>query len=170
MPEPSYIPTEPYRELTVFEAQPVPTVVVEAQGHPMDELPALFDAVFSRLFPALAEAGVEPAGPAFSLYTRPPTDTVDIQVGVPVATGLSQALDLGDDLTAIPAELPGGSIGAISHLGGFDGLAEAWNAHMQALVAAGHHPDMPFFEVYVTEPNPEMDSADLRTDLFVTLG
>ena len=170
MPEPSYIPTEPYRELTVFEAQPVPTVVVEAQGHPMDELPALFDAVFSRLFPALAVAVVFPDTATTEIYTRPPTDTVDIQVGVPVATGLSQALDLGDDLTAIPAELPGGSIGAISHLGGFDGLAEAWNAHMQALVAAGHHPDMPFFEVYVTEPNPEMDPADLRTDLFVTLG
>ena len=36
----------------------VPTVVVEAQNQPMEELPALFDAVFSRLFPALAEAGV----------------------------------------------------------------------------------------------------------------
>ena len=59
MEEPSYFPTEPYRELTVFEAQPVPTVVVEAQNHPMSELPTLFDSVYSRLFPALAEAGVE---------------------------------------------------------------------------------------------------------------
>ncbi|GAA3846679.1 MULTISPECIES: GyrI-like domain-containing protein [Brevibacterium] len=170
MSEPSYFPTEPYSELTVFEAQPVPTVVVEAQNYPMAELPQLFDSVFSGLFPALAAAEVEPTGPAFSLYTRQPTDTVDIQVGIPVSAGLSQALELGDDLTAIPSELPGGSIGAVTYQGGYDGLGEAWNAHMQALVAAGHHPDLPFFEVYVTEPNPEMDPADLRTDLYVSLG
>lgn len=169
MAEPNYFPSEPFGELTVFEATPVPTVVVEAQNYPIDELPKLFDTVFSGLFPALAGAGLEPAGPAFSLYTRQPTDTVDIQVGVPVSTGLSQALDLGDDLSAIPSELPGGSIGAVSHLGGYDGLGEAWNAHMKELVAVGHHPDLPFFEVYVTEPKPETDPAELRTDLFVAL-
>ena len=46
---------------------------------------------------------------------------------------------------------------------------QAWAVFTKAAVDAGHHPGLPFFEVYVTEPNPDMDPADLRTDLFITL-
>ena len=36
-------------------------------------------------------------------------------------------------------------------------------------MAAGHGPGLPFIELYVTEPSPEADPADMRTDLFLTL-
>ncbi|MDN5807434.1 MAG: GyrI-like domain-containing protein [Brevibacterium sp.] len=169
MSEPSFNRTEPFTELTVLEASQIPTAVVEARNVPMEDLPALFDRTFSGLFPALAEAEKESAAPAFALYTRQPSDTVDLEVGLPLTSGLSRALPLGEGLIAIPSQLPGGSIAARSHLGGYDGLAEAWAAFLNEVVAAGHHPGLPFFEVYVTDPNPDMDPADLRTDLFLTL-
>ncbi|WP_350270073.1 GyrI-like domain-containing protein [Brevibacterium sp. CBA3109] len=169
MSESSFNRTEPYSELTVFEATPIPTAVVEARNIAMEDLPALFDATFSGLFPALAEAEQEVAGPAFALYTRQPSDTVDLEIGLPLASGLRQALPLGEDVIAIPSQLPGGSVAALTHTGGYDGLGEAWAGLMKTAVDAGHHPDLPFFEVYVTEPNPDMDPADLRTDLYLTL-
>lgn len=36
---------------------------------------------------------------------------------------------------------------------------------MQQVAADGRQPALPFWEVYVTEPSPEMDPATLRTDL-----
>ena len=169
MSEQVYNPSEPFTEVTVFEATSVPTAVVEVTDYPMDELETIFDQAFSGLFPALGEVGAEPVGPAFALYTRQPSDTVDLQIGVPLAAGLTQALDVGNGLTAVPAELPGGTIGARTYLGGFDGLGPAWGEFVNELLEAGHHPGLPFFEVYVTEPSPDMDPADLRTDLYIVL-
>ncbi|MGO2862391.1 MAG: GyrI-like domain-containing protein [Brevibacterium sp.] len=169
MSEPSYTRTEPYTELTVIEVPAMPAAVVEARGVSIDDLPAFYDNTFSGLFPAIAEAEVEPVGPAFALYTKQPSETVDLQVGIPISAGLTQSLPIGNDLIVIPSELPAGSMAAFSHLGGYDGLGEAWAGFVNEAVAAGHHPGLPFIEIYVTEPNPEMDPATLRTDLFISL-
>lgn len=169
MSESSFNRTEPFTEVTVFEASPMPTAVVEARNVPMEDLPAVFDATFSRLFPALQDAEKEIAAPAFALYTRRPSDTVDVEVGLPLTSGLKQSLPLGEDLIAIPSQLPGGSVAALSYTGAYSGLSEAWAAFVNETVAAGRHPGLPFVEVYVTEPSHDMDPADLRTDLFLTL-
>ena len=169
MSEANFNQAEPFSELTVFEATPTPAAVVEAMQVPWAQLPALFDKTFSALIPALQEAEAEVAGPAYALYTRAPSDTVDLEIGVPITAGLTQALPLGEDLIAIPSQLPGGSLAAMTYHGGYEGLSEAWAAFTNEVVEAGHHPGLPFFEVYVTEPRPDMDPADLRTDLFLTL-
>ncbi|WP_193070943.1 GyrI-like domain-containing protein [Brevibacterium sp. FME37] len=169
MSESSFNRSEPFSELTVFEATQIPTAVVETRNVALEDLPSLFDATFSRLIPALAEAEQEIAGPAFALYTRQPSDTVDLEIGLPLTSGLTRALPLGEELIAIPSQLPGGSVAALTHIGGYDGLGEAWAGLMKEAVDAGHHPDLPFFEVYVTEPRPDMDPKDLRTDLYLAL-
>ena len=58
------------------------------------------------------------------------------------------------------------SVAAISHLGGYDGLGQAWDEFMAAVERSGASPRLPFWEVYVTEPSPETDPATMRTDLF----
>lgn len=169
MSAPSYLREEPFSELTVIEVPGTPSAVVEAREVAMEDLPKLFDNTFTGLFPALGEAEIEPAGPAFALYTRQPSETVDLQVGVPVSAGLTQAQPIGNDLIVIPSELPASSMAVISHFGGYDELGEAWAQFLKDVVAAGHHPGLPFIELYVTEPSPEADPATLRTDLFLTL-
>ena len=37
---------------------------------------------------------------------------------------------------------------------------------MASVVAAGRAPAFPFWEVYVTEPTPDVDPGSMRTDLF----
>lgn len=169
MSAPSYLREEPFSELTVIEVPGTPAAVVEAREVAMEDLPALFDNTFTGLFPALAEAEVEPVGPAFALYTKQPSETVDLQVGIPISAGLTQAQPIEGGLIVIPSELPAGSMAVVSHFGGYDGLGEAWAQFLKDVVAAGHHPGLPFIELYVTEPSPEADPATLRTDLFLTL-
>lgn len=169
MSEPSYLRDEPFTELTVIEVPAAPAAVVEAREVLMADLPELFDTTFSGLFPVLHEAEIEPAGPAFALYTRQPSETVDLQVGIPTSAGLTNAQPISGGHIVIPSELPGGSMAVRSHLGGYDGLGESWAQLVKDVVAAGHHPGLPFIELYVTEPSPEANPEDMRTDLFLTL-
>ncbi|WP_166968636.1 GyrI-like domain-containing protein [Brevibacterium atlanticum] len=169
MSEPSYLHEEPFTELTIIEVPAVPTAVVEGRDVALADLPALFDETFSGLFPALSEAGLEPAGPAFALYTKQPSETVDLQVGIPTSAGLTNAQPIPGGHIVIPSELPAGSMAVSSHLGGYDGIGEAWAQLLGDAVEAGHHPGLPFIELYVTEPSPEADPASMRTDLFLSL-
>lgn len=162
----------------IVDAPEQVTAVVRVEGYPAAQLPQLFDGVFTRLFPALGQAGVQPAGPAHALYTRMPGETVDLEVGIPVDRVLEGTVDLGSlqletgeeiPLVARTSSLPGGRIATAAHLGGYDGLGEAWQTFMEALATGGTPPGTPFWEVYVTEPSPDMDPATLRTDLFTAL-
>lgn len=72
-------------------------------------------------------------------------------------------------LVARASALPGGRVATAAHLGGYDRLGEAWQTFMGALEAQGLRAAVPFWEVYTTEPSPEMDPATLRTDLFTVL-
>ena len=171
----------------LIEAPEQVTASVRVEDFPSAHLPVLFDGVFSRLFPALGQAGVQPVGAAFSLYARMPADTVDIEVGIPADRVLDGEADLGEidlpegaggdhvagrvsfPLVARASALPGGRIATAAHLGGYDGLGEAWQTFMGALESQGQRAAMPFWEVYTTEPTPDMDPATLRTDLFTAL-
>lgn len=157
---------EPRAALELVDTAEVTTAVVTATGYPMAELRTLFDTAFSGLFPVLGQRGVHPAGPAFALYHRMPDDTVDIEVGVPIEVDLGDPAELEDGFTVEQSRIPAGRVAAISHLGGYDGLGQAWDEFMAAVERSGASPRLPFWEVYVTEPSPETDPATMRTDLF----
>lgn len=159
----------PYPELTILEAPEVPTVVNVATDYPMDRMSEIFDSTFSGLFPALGGQGIQPAGPAFSLHTRMPTETVDIEIGVPVDRPPSDMVTSDDGLILSPSRLPAGRVAVVSHLGSYDGLGAAWGRFMQSVAESGNQPALPFWEIYVTQPTPDTDPATLRTDLVTLL-
>lgn len=151
------------------EQSVTPTVVVKATDFPLGEMGQLFDAVFGAVFPVLEERGIAPAGPAFSLHTRIPSDTADLEVGLPIQETFGEPVPLGDfQLQA--SEIPAGRTARTTYVGSYDGLGEAWGAFMEAVVEAGNQPAFPFWEIYVTEPSPEADPATMRTDLVTLLG
>lgn len=157
--------TDSSAQLEITEAPTVPTLVVQAHDYPMDQMPALFDSTFRTLYPALAERGVDPAGAAFSLHHRMPSESADLEVGVPVATALTEPITVGD-VVLTPSTLPAGTVATTSYHGPYEGLGEAWGAFMNAIAEAGREPVFPLWEVYVTQPTPDTDPATLRTDLF----
>lgn len=153
-------------EVEYTDATARPTVVAREPDYPMASLTTLFDSTFSALFPALAERGITPVGAPFALYHRAPDTTVDIEVGIPVESALPEPITVGDVVLS-PSTLPAGTVASTSYVGPYDGLGEAWGAFMRAIGDAGRNPALPFWEVYVTEPDPDMDPSTLRTDLFI---
>jgi effector-binding domain-containing protein len=129
----------------------------------MEELPAFFDRSFGRLGQVLAAQGVAPTGAAFARYHGPPGADADLEVGFPTSAEVRPDGDVG------PGSLPGGRVARATHLGSFDGLGQAWGELFAWVGAQGFDADNTMWEVYVTEPSPEMDPADLRTDLFLAL-
>ncbi|GAB2536757.1 GyrI-like domain-containing protein [Brachybacterium huguangmaarense] len=142
---------------------------MRAPDQRMNEMSSLFDAAFWRLPGAIAAAGLTIAGPALALYRSMPGETVDLEAGFPVVGDAEGPFHLGDGLEAVVSELPAGRCATVSHLGGYDGLGEAWQRFMGDVAARGEHPSLPFWGIYVTEPRPDMDPATLRTDLVTAL-
>jgi effector-binding domain-containing protein len=143
------------RLVTVEEA---PTAVIRAEV-PAAELAAFYDRAFQRLPRALAEQGVSPVGAAFGLYHRPPSATVDVEVGFAVDRVIRPDGDVA------PGVLPGGRVARHVHAGGFEGLGASWQQLFAWVQERGLTPGEVFWEVYLTQPSPDVDPAELRTEL-----
>ena len=137
---------------------PATTAVVRAVV-PMSELPAFYDRAFGALPKAVATQGATIVGAAFGRYRGIPGETVDLEVGFPT----DRAIEPDGDVTA--GDLPGGRVARLVHAGSYDGLVAAWHRLGEWIAEQGLVPGGEFWEVYVTEPSPDMDPRDLRTEL-----
>lgn len=149
-------------EPTLADAPRVRTAVIH-EVVPMADIAAFFDDAFTELPAVLGEQGIAPTGAAFARYAGPPGETADIEVGFPTDG------DVEPSGRVRPGTLPAGRVATVVHAGGFDQLGEAWGRLQAWIVEQGLTPGPDLWEVYVTEPNPEMDPADLRTELFWTV-
>jgi effector-binding domain-containing protein len=138
--------------------QPATTAVVRGVV-PVAGLRDFFDRSFGALARTLSAQGIAMTGPAFALYRGPLAQTVDLEVG------FTTAAPVRADGDVVPGSLPGGRVARLIHAGTFDALSESWERlrawmDTEGLTAAGS-----IWEVYLTEPTPDMDPADLRTEL-----
>ena len=139
-----------------------PTAVIRGEVS-MDQLPAFFDRSFGELAAVLANQGVTPRSAAFAKYDGAPTDVARLEVGFVVDGPLEPTGDV------VAGTLPGGRVATVVHHGGFDGLGEAWGALFAWVTDQGMTPGAQMWEIYLTEPSPDMDPAELRTELVLTL-
>ena len=147
----------------LVELSPTITAVI-AGVIEMSAIADFFDRSFSTL-PAVMEAqGVAPTGPAFARYHGQPSDTVDLEVGFPT----DRAVEPDGEVRA--SDLPGGRAAHLTHLGSFDQLGESWGRLAGWIAEQGLTPTSDIWEVYVTEPSPDMDPADLVTELYWSVG
>lgn len=130
---------------------------------PMAEIAQFFDRSFGELGKVLGEQGITPTGPAFGRYAGPPGETADVEVGFPTATSVAASGEVR------ASSLPAGRAARLVHAGNFDQLGQSWGRLSGWIAEQGLTAGADLWEVYVTEPNPEMDPADLRTELFWTV-
>ena len=130
---------------------------------PMAEIADFFDRSFSELATVLDRQGIAPTGPAFARYAGPPGETADLEVGFPVSGSVTP------EGQVCPSRLPAGPVARLVHAGGYDRLGESWGRLGSWIAEQGLTPGADLWEVYVTEPRPDMDPADLRTELFWAL-
>lgn len=125
----------------------------------MSDLANFFDSSFGVLSEALSKQGVTPTGAAYALYRGIPDESATLEVGFPVDRVIEP------DGSAEAGSLPGGRVVRTVHAGSFDGLGDAWQQLGTWIGEHGLTPSDDYWEVYLTEPSPEMDPADLRTEL-----
>lgn len=142
------------------------TVVVRHENTPMATLEQTMDSSFQALGTLMAQGVLVPTGPAFSRYDTAPSETITMEVGFPVEKPLAESVDVAG-LTVIPSELPACTLAITKYRGSYDGLTQAWEEFIAAVVAQGYEPSMPYWEAYDTEPTPDMDPADLQTGLAI---
>jgi effector-binding domain-containing protein len=130
---------------------------------PMAEIADFFDRSFSELATVLDRQGIAPTGPAFARYAGLPGETADLEVGFPVHDSVAPEGQVH------PSSLRAGRVAHLVHAGGYDRLGEAWGRLGGWIAEQGLTSSADLWEVYVTEPSPDMDPADLRTELFWTI-
>ena len=145
-------------EPAVVTVEPVTTAVIR-RVVATDRIGEFFDGAFRSIAATATGQAAGIAGPAFALYHGMPADTVDLEVGFPTVRPVQPV----GEVTA--GSLPGGRVARAVHAGGYDGLGAAWQQLGAWIGEQGGAPGAVFWEVYVTEPNPQMDPADLRTEL-----
>lgn len=155
--------SEPLAEPTLVTREAHPAVIVRHLGVRAEQLAGLFDAGYR----ALAASGAVIDGPAFAVYRGDPSATFDLDIGFPVDEPLGEPVLVGD-LTVQASELPGGELLGLTHVGPYDALPQSWERLVGAAAERALEPSG-FFEVYVTEPSPDIDPTILRTDLFLVV-
>lgn len=130
---------------------------------PMTQIADFFDRSFSELAETLDRRGIAPTGPGFARYAGPPAETADLEVGFPVDGSVET------EGAVVASSLPAGRVAHVVHVGGYERLGETWGRLAGWVAEQGLTPGDDLWEVYVTEPTPEMDPADLRTELFWTI-
>jgi effector-binding domain-containing protein len=135
------------------------TTAVIADVVEMADLRDFFDRAFSTLPVVLAKQGVAMTGPAFACYHGPPTQRADLEVGFPTDRTAQAEGDVR------PSSLPAGRVARVVHRGGYDELGAAWQRLRSWIDEHGLAAGETLWEVYITEPSPDMDPSELRTEL-----
>ena len=124
-----------------------------------EALAGFYDRSFGAVAGAIARQGQAPAGPAFGFYLRPPSDTVDLEVGFPTTSAVA------DDGEVHPSQLPAGEVATAVHAGSYDELSQSWQALADWIAEQGRQPGPQMWEVYLTEPTPGGEASAMRTEL-----
>jgi effector-binding domain-containing protein len=148
---------------SIVQLDPRTTVSIRERVQ-MSEITGFFDGSFATLAAVLAATEATPTGAPFALYRGMPSDEVDVEVGFPLDRPVEDAVVAAHPGTQA-STLPGGEVATTVHRGGFDGLGGAWQSLAEWIAAQGRTMGPMMWEVYLTEPSPDMNPAELRTEL-----
>ncbi|PKW16049.1 effector-binding domain-containing protein [Saccharopolyspora spinosa] len=137
---------------------PVMTAVVRGVV-PMAGLRDFFDASFGALARTIEAQRITMLSPAFGLYHGVPGESLDLEVGF--VTDRAVRPEAG----VVVGSLPGGPVARLTHCGSFDGLGSSWERLRSWVRERGLSVGEDRWETYVTQPSPDMDPSDLRTEL-----
>jgi effector-binding domain-containing protein len=148
-----------------------PTVCARLTA-PSQSLGALFGRILGEVFHALGAAGVAPTGAPYGRYYDYGPESMDVEIGVPVAAAPPGMPAVG--------ELPPGEIGAgmlpgvaaavAIHVGRYDGLSATYAGLEQWMRSHGHRATGAPWESYVDDPGDMSDMSAVRTEVLWPIG
>jgi effector-binding domain-containing protein len=126
---------------------------------PREQIQAVMGPGIGELMETLAAQGVQPAGPVFSHHFRMDPETFDFEIGVPVASPITEAGRVK------PGSLPATTVARTIYHGGYEGLASAWGEFDLWVEQQGLTPAESLWESYAAGPESSHDPAAWRTEL-----
>ena len=143
-------------EFTVVEEPETPTIGIRAVL-PMDQLTEFFGTAFGELYEMAGREGLKFAGMPFARYRGMPTETIDVEAGVPLG-------EPGRDSGRIAAgSLPATSAVECIHTGPYDKLEETYTAMAEWMADHDQKPAEEMWEYYLTDPSIEPDPEKWQT-------
>lgn len=158
----------PREVLEIFDAPEVALAKLRFEQVTMDQLREIFDSSFGALQQLVASGQADVDIPAVGIYYGNPMEVFDLEVAATLNAPLAAPIAIADQVIT-PGALPGGTYGALSHVGPYDTLGQTWARLMEGVAALGHQPGIPFAEIYLDDPRTTAPQQ-LRTELIVKLG
>jgi effector-binding domain-containing protein len=128
----------------LVEVEPRQTAVVHVAGD-VREFPSLLGDAFEATMQQITVSGGQAAGPPFARYFAF-GDHIEAEVGFPYIGTLIPS----DRVRG--SELPGGKAALLTHVGGYDDIARAWESVSAWVHDQGFEPASPPWESYLTGP------------------
>lgn len=141
-------------EIQEIDAQPAATIRVTTTP---DKIGPTLAEILPEVGQYLKRAGAQSAGAPFARYYTYDRDTVDMEGGVTVREAV------GGEGRVQATELPGGTVATTRHVGPYTSLHRAWRAIRTWMAENGREESGAGWEVYVTDPGEELDSAKWET-------
>ncbi len=144
-------------EVVEMEAQPMlaihTTCDMEGEG-------AAMEAAFGQLMAYVESAGLTPAGPPFTIYSKYDSTGVEMDVGMPFA----EAVAGNETITA--GTMPAGQMVKTVHHGCYAGLGDAHMALMAHMEEGNMNTEVCHIEVYITDPTEVADTTQWITYVY----
>ncbi len=145
---------------TTLQAQPILYCAAQVS---MTEMANVLGQLLPKVFGYATTSGATMVGPPFVRYLNKAA-TLDIQAGLPVASGATAS----DDVSL--GELPAGAAITTIHTGPYDGLPAAYTALETWLKDNAVQRSGAPWEVYLTDPGEVPNPADWKTQVFWPIG
>ena len=151
----------------IRELLPQPTVAVRIQAPMADiDLGILFGEHLPNVAHGIADRGGEPAGPPYGRYYPWGAETVDVEIGIPVAVPIGDLRPLAEcqagEMGA--SQLPGGPAAVTVHTGTYDTLSATYSGLEAWIDDEGRVPGAGPWESYVDDP-AEVSADEMKTEV-----
>jgi effector-binding domain-containing protein len=127
--------------------QPVQPVMSIRTRTAVQDLPQVLGKAFGDVAMAVGEQGQQPQGPPFVAYYNMDMQSLDIEVGFPVAKTLQAKGDVK------PGDIPAGSVATTVYTGPYgDGMKAAYEALSKHVEEKKQVPTGVVYEIYLNSP------------------
>jgi effector-binding domain-containing protein len=138
--------------LETREAQPT-VAIRHAIPRSRLDLGEAYGTTLPRVFAALGERGLTPAGPRFGRYLVWSAERVVVEIGVPVAEPVVDLPSAPPDGELRRSELPAGPVAVLVHVGPYEGLPAANGTLARWIEERGLERAEALWESYLDDPD-----------------